>query len=79
MVTLQSLGIDRLNYEEQLAISELLEQHLLDTHPYTGLSPEHLADLQRRIDEDDANPEEGTPWEEVKRKGREIIEARSRQ
>ncbi len=71
MVTLQSLGIDRLNYEEQLALSELLEQHLLDARPYTGLSPEHLADLQRRLDEDDADPEEGIPWEVVKREARE--------
>lgn len=79
MVTLQTLGIDRLSRDEQLALYESLEQHLFEAVPYTGLSPEHLADLQRRIDDDDANPEEGTPWEEVKRRGREIIEARSQQ
>ena len=70
MVTLQTLGIDRLPRDEQVALFESLERHLLDTVPYTGLSPEHLADLQRRIDEDDANPDEGIPWEVVKREAR---------
>jgi len=73
MVTLQSLGIDLLGRDEQVALFESLERHLLDTVPYTGLSPEHLADLQRRLDEDDANPEEGIPWEVVKREARERI------
>ncbi len=73
MVTLQSLSIDMLGRDEQVALYESLERHLLDTVPYTGLSPEHLADLQRRLDEDDANPEEGTPWEEVKRQTREKL------
>ena len=73
MVTLQTLGIDLLPRDEQVALYESLEQHLLDSVPYTGLSPEHLADLQRRLDEDDANPEEGTPWEEVKRQTREKL------
>ena len=79
MVTLQSLGIDRLGRDEQVALFESLERHLLDTIPYTGLSPEHLADLQRRIDEDDANPEEGTPWEEVKREARARFISRASQ
>lgn len=73
MVTLQSLGIDRLSRDEQVAIFETLEQHLLETVPYTGLSPEHLADLQLRLDDDDANPDEGTPWEDVKRQTREKL------
>ena len=76
MVTLQSLGIDRLSHDELLALSEALEQHIHDTRPYTGLSPEHMADLQRRLDDDDANPDEGLPWEEVKRLGRQIIDGR---
>jgi putative addiction module component (TIGR02574 family) len=76
MVTLQSLGIDRLPHDELVALSEALEQHIHDTRPHTGLSPEHLADLQRRLDDDDVNPDEGIPWEEVKRRGREIIEDR---
>ncbi len=75
MVTLQSLGIDLLSHDELIALSEALEQHILHTRPDTGLSPEHLADLQRRLDDDDANPDEGIPWEEVKRRGRDIIEA----
>ncbi len=76
MVTLQSLGIDRLSHDELIALSEALEQHILDTRPDTGLSPEHLADLQRRLDEDDANPDEGTPIEDAMRMMEVLVESR---
>ena len=76
MVTLQSLGIDRLERDEQAALAESLLQHLHDSQPYTGLSPEHLFDLQRRLDEDDANPEEGTSVEEVIRMMEDMVDSR---
>ena len=76
MVTLESLGIDRLERDEQLALAASLEQHLLDNQPYTGLSSAHLTDLQRRLDEDDANPEDGTPVDEAIRMMEEMVESR---
>ena len=76
MVTLQSLGIDRLSHDELLALSEALEQHIHDTRPHTGLSPEHMADLQRRLDDDDANPDEGTLIEEAVRTMESLVESR---
>ena len=77
MTTLQKLGIDTWERDKQLALAdEILRLH--DFEPYSGLSPEHLADLQRRLDEDDANPEEGTPIEEVIRMMYDMVQAKER-
>ena len=76
IVTLQSLGIDRLPRDEQLALAAEILRHVPAPPPSDWLTPEHLADLQRRIEEDDANPEEGVPLEEVMREIRELIQSR---
>ena len=77
MTTLQELGIDTWERDRQLALAdEILRLH--DSDPYTGLSAEHLADLQRRLDEDDANPEEGTLIKEVIRMMDDMVQAKVR-
>ena len=64
--TLESLGIDRLPVADRIELAQQIWDSLpadLDALP---LSAEQLAELRRRIAEDDANPEDGVPWEEVR-------------
>lgn len=67
--TLASLGLDRLPREERLA----LVQALWDSIAAEGqplLSDAQRAELGRRADEDDANPGDVIPWDQVKAKAR---------
>jgi putative addiction module component (TIGR02574 family) len=46
-------------------VEDLWDSVAADTPPLT-LSPEEVAELERRLAEMDANPEAGIPWEQVK-------------
>lgn len=52
---------------KRLPVSERIQlvEDLWDTidSPAIGLTPEHLAELDRRLDALEAQPEAGTPWE----------------
>ena len=76
MATMQSLGIDTLERDEQLALAAEILQHVPETPPQGWLTPEHLADLQVRLDDDDANPDEGTPIEEVIQMMTDMVKSR---
>jgi len=73
-VTAKSLGIDKLDVENRLAlIGELWDSVSSDTEDSVSsdteelpLSPEFKAELDRRVEEADANPEIGTDWERAK-------------
>jgi putative addiction module component (TIGR02574 family) len=59
---------------EQLPVSEkiqlvedLWDSIAAETSPI-GLSPQHLAELDRRLDALEANPSYGTPWSAVREK-----------
>lgn len=64
--TVQSLGIHMLSREERIA----LVQDIWDTiaaEPYQPLLTEpQRQELERRVAEDDANPNDVVPWEQVK-------------
>jgi putative addiction module component (TIGR02574 family) len=63
--TIQSLGLDRLSRAERLA----LVQELWDTiaaEPAPLLTEAQREELQRRVADDDANPDDVVPWEQVK-------------
>ena len=53
---------------EQLPVSERIQlvEDLWDTiakdSSAIGLTPEHIAELDRRLDDLEAHPESGTPW-----------------
>ena len=57
---------------KQLPVSERIQlvEDLWDTiavdSPVMGLSPEHLAELDRRLDALEAQPQAGTPWKIVR-------------
>ena len=68
--TLESLGLDRLSRSDRVAIANaLLDSVATDFVPST-LSEAQLRELDRRIAEDDANPDDVIPWEEVKAQAR---------
>lgn len=65
MTTLQRLGIDRMTVAERLA----LVQDILDTvaaEQPVPLSEAKRKELDRRVADADANPNNVVPWEQVK-------------
>ena len=68
-VSMTDLGIDRLSVEDRLS----LVQEIWDSVAAEGkslLTDAQRQELDRRIDEDDADPDGGIPWEEVKTSAR---------
>lgn len=69
-VTAKSLGIDKLPIEERLAlVEEIWDGISLDTKGLE-LNDEMKAELDNRIEEADANPSAGIPWELVESEAR---------
>jgi putative addiction module component (TIGR02574 family) len=64
--TIQSLGLDKLSPADQLSLVHDLWDHIAATGPGPRLSDAQRADLRRRVAEDEANPEDAIPWEQVK-------------
>jgi putative addiction module component (TIGR02574 family) len=64
--TLQSLGIDRLSVEDRIALAlAIWDSVAAQPHPPL-LSEAQRQELQRRLDDHQANPEDVVPWEEIK-------------
>ncbi|MFO0863972.1 MAG: addiction module protein [Gemmataceae bacterium] len=64
--TLKSLGIDRLSVEERMRLLEEIWDSIAEEQPDLPLTEAQRQDLDRRIDAYEANPNAGSPWEEVK-------------
>ena len=64
--TLKSLGIDRLDVEERLALVEEIWESIAAESAALPLTPAQQRELDSRIDDDDANPDYVVPWEQVK-------------
>ena len=63
--TIHDLGIDQLSAEDRLRlIGEIWDS--LSRPEKTRIVAGHQAELDRRIEEADANPDAGQPWEEVR-------------
>jgi len=63
--TIKSLGIDRLPREDRLAlVQEIWDSIAAERQPL--LTEAQRQELERRIAEDDAAPEDVIPWEQVK-------------
>ena len=65
-VSLKSLGIDRLSVEERLALLEELWDSIADSGADLLLTDAQRAELDRRLAEHEARPDEVVPWEDVK-------------
>jgi putative addiction module component (TIGR02574 family) len=64
--SITSLGIDRLPVEERLILVEEIWNSIAADSAAVPLTDVQRAELQERIEEDDANPDDVTPWEQVK-------------
>jgi putative addiction module component (TIGR02574 family) len=71
-VSLKSLGIDRLSVEERLALVEELWDSIAESTGELPLTEAQQAELERRLAEHEAHPDDVVPWGDV----RASIEAR---
>jgi len=74
VVTAKSLGIDKLPIEERLALVEEIWDGISTDAKTLELNDSMKAELDRRIDEADANPGAGIPWELVESDARNRLE-----
>ncbi len=62
----QSLGIDRLTRDQRIALVQEIWATIA-AEPYQPLLTDaQRQELERRVAEDDANPDDVIPWEQVK-------------
>ena len=61
-VSIKSLGIERLSVAERLTLVEELWESIAASTPITG---EQRAELDRRLADHEANPDDVVSWEEV--------------
>lgn len=71
--TMKSLGIEEMPFDEQFALVQEIWNHLA-TKGGTHLTPNQRAELRNRMADDDANPDDGIPWESVKEEALRRIE-----
>ena len=64
--TMQSLGIDRLSPEQQIALALEIWENLGEARPGGQLTAEQRAELARRDAELDANPGIALTWEQIR-------------
>jgi putative addiction module component (TIGR02574 family) len=64
--TLESLGIDRLSREERLALVQAIWDTIVAEPHEPLLTDAQRRELERRVAEDDAAPDDVIPWEQVK-------------
>lgn len=68
--TMASLGLDKLTAVQRRAlVDELLDANFIE-RTAGPLTPAQADELDRRIAEDDANPDDVIPWEQVKSEAR---------
>ncbi|HLQ27411.1 MAG TPA: addiction module protein [Acidiferrobacterales bacterium] len=63
---LKSLGIERIGIEERLRLVEELWDSIAADSSAVPLTEAQRTELDRRIAEHEANPDDVVPWEEVK-------------
>ena len=66
--TLKKLGIDQLTVAERILLVEEIWDSIGGEEQEIPLTEAQRQDLQRRIAEYEANPQNGSSWEEVKRR-----------
>ena len=65
-VSVKTLGIDRLNVDERLALVEEIWATICNDNMAFPLTDAQRAELDRRVANDDAFPDDVVPWDEVK-------------
>jgi putative addiction module component (TIGR02574 family) len=64
--TMKELGIDRLSVDERLALMHEIWDSLAAEPGRTYLTEAQRQELERRLAEQQANPEDVVPWEQIK-------------
>ena len=64
--SIKSLDIDRLGIEERLTLVEEIWDSIAANSAAVPLTEAQRIELQERIEEDDARPDDVTPWEQVR-------------
>jgi putative addiction module component (TIGR02574 family) len=64
--SIKSLGIDRLPVEERLRLVEEIWDSIAADTAAVPLTDAQRAELQSRIEDDDANSDDVMPWEQIK-------------
>jgi putative addiction module component (TIGR02574 family) len=64
--SVKSLGIDRLPIDERLTLVEEIWDSIAAATGAVPLTDAQRIELEQRIAEDDAHPDDVTPWEQVK-------------
>ncbi len=65
-VSIKSLGIDRLGVEERLSLVEELWDSIAADSGAVPLTPAQRAELDRRLADHEAHPDDVVSWDEVK-------------
>jgi putative addiction module component (TIGR02574 family) len=65
-IDVKALGIHRMSVEERLELLDVLLDSLEADQASPGLSDEQVAELERRLADADARPDDVVEWEEVK-------------
>lgn len=69
-VSMADLGIDRLSVQDRLRLVQDIWDSIVAEVPPPLLTDPQRQELERRADEDDADPDGGIPWEDVKAQAR---------
>jgi len=63
--TLESLGIDRMSVDDRILLVQQIWESVEADSAGTLLTEAQRQELERRADDDDANPDDTIPWEQV--------------
>jgi putative addiction module component (TIGR02574 family) len=63
--TLEKLGINRMSIEQRIALAQEILDSVVADHPTPNLSDAKRLELQRRLADHAANPEDVVPWAQV--------------
>lgn len=64
--TLEALGIDHLSVEDRIVLVHAIWDSIPVQHHPALLTEAQKQELQRRLDEHNANPGDVVPWEQIK-------------
>jgi putative addiction module component (TIGR02574 family) len=64
--TLEALGIDRLSVEDRIALAMAIWDSVIEQPHGPLLTEAQRQELQRRLDDDNARPDDVIPWEQIK-------------
>ena len=71
---LQTLGIDRLSRDKRIELVQDIWDSIAQEEAPSMLTKRQTEELLRRIEEDDATPDDVIPWEQVKAEARARIQ-----